>query len=131
MPSSSISTGTVVLLCWCIVLCLEPNYLINRSLRFTSKLYSVPLFTISVLIKASLQWRCSQDLKIPSSASEAVECRKLFFCLVFWWVGGEGSFFVHVCMSITAMIVYFCSANLHATVWTTTPIPKCPICCPK
>ena len=92
MPSSSISAGTVVLLCQCIVLCLEPNYLINRSLRFTSKLYSVPLFTISVLIKASLQWRCSQDLKIPSSASEAVECRNLFFLFNILVGGGRGEF---------------------------------------
>ena len=115
-----------------LILCLEPNHLINRSLSFASKLYSVPQFTIYVLIKASLQWRCSQDLKIPSSASEAVECRNLFFCLFF---GGWGERGVSLCMYMNNSnhcVLLQCRHTFqHATVWTTTPIPKCPICCPK
>ena len=38
---------------------------------------------------------CSQDLKISSSASEAVECRNLFF-VVFLVGWGEGSFRMYV-----------------------------------
>ena len=93
MPGSSISTCTVVLLCLCIVLCLESNHLLKIMIDHSDspqKCTQSPIYHICSN-KVSLQWRCSQHLKISSSTSEAIECRNLPFCLFFWWVG-RGSF---------------------------------------